>query len=128
MRALARGAMRGVPDVAGDSDPLTGYLVCFDGSYRAGGGTSVVAPLWAALTARINTALGRQVGFINPLLYHPLARATFRDVTKGNNGSFSAGIGWDACTGLGTPRGGQLIAALRSAIESGLVKAPNSPH
>jgi kumamolisin len=128
MRALARGAMRGVPDVAGDADPLTGFLVRFGGSYKAGGGTSAVAPLWAALIARVNAELGRQVGFINPLLYHPLVRATFHDVTSGNNGGFSARRGWDECTGLGTPRGGRLIAALRSTIESGLVKAPNLPH
>ena len=115
----AHRAARGVPDVAGNADPLTGYLMCTNGSYTIGGGTSAVAPLWAALIARIHAALGRPMGFINPLLYG-VARHAFRDVTSGNNGGFGARPGWDPCTGLGTPRGGQLIAALQPVVESRL--------
>ena len=51
--------MRGVPDVAGDADPETGYDVRVDGTDTVIGGTSAVAPLWAALIARIN-ALDRE--------------------------------------------------------------------
>ena len=61
---------RGVPDVAGDADPDTGYSIRVDGSEQAGvGGTSAVAPLWAALAARMNQLLGQPVGFLQPQLY-----------------------------------------------------------
>src|SRR6185437_11840524 len=98
------------------------------GSYTVGGGTSAVAPLWAAFMARINAALGRQLGFVNPLLYSPLVRNTFRDITSGNNGGFSARTGWDLCTGLGTPRYGRLSIALQSIVKTHLASAPISPH
>jgi kumamolisin len=101
---------RGVPDVAGDADPQTGYLVRVDGSETVFGGTSAVAPLWAGLIALINQAKGAAQGFINPKLYaNPSA---LNDITQGNNGAFSAAPGWDACTGLGTPKGGQLETVL----------------
>lgn len=104
---------RGVPDVAGNADPETGYNVVVDGQTTVIGGTSAVAPLWAGLFARINEALGANVGFVNTLLYSAKAEATFRDITSGSNGSYNAGPGWDACTGLGTPNGTALLAALK---------------
>lgn len=115
---------RGVPDVAGDADANTGYIVLVDGSEGASGGTSAVAPLWSALIARLNQGLGKPVGFINSLLYQPPANTQgFRDVTQGNNGSFSsdkefysAGPGWDACTGWGSPNGAALFKALGSDL------------
>lgn len=101
---------RGVPDVAGDADPVTGYTVRVDGQTSTIGGTSAVAPLWAGLIALANAANGHDAGFVNPALYgNPKA---LRDVTSGNNGAFSAGPGWDACTGLGSPNGAAVIAAL----------------
>lgn len=104
-------AGRGVPDVAGDADPLTGYQVRVDGQDTVIGGTSAVAPLWAALLARCNQSLGRAVGDPHAAFY--LAGGTaFRDVTRGNNGTYAAGRGWDACTGLGSPDGQTLLAAL----------------
>ena len=105
---------RGVPDVAGDADPETGYNVLVDGQQTVIGGTSAVAPLWAGLLARINQALGKNVGYLNPLLYTNSVEATLHDITAGNNGTYSAGPGWDACTGLGTPDGAALLAALTS--------------
>jgi kumamolisin len=104
---------RGVPDVSGDADPATGYLVVVGGSTVVVGGTSAVSPLWSGLTALLNEALGKRVGFLNPLLYAPAEKASFGDVTSGGNGGYSAGPGWDACTGLGTPRGQALLQALR---------------
>ena len=102
--------MRGVPDVCGDADPQTGYDVRVDGSDTIIGGTSAVAPLWAGLIARINAAKASPVGFINPALYsHPGA---LRDITQGNNGSFAAAPGWDACTGLGSPNGQKVADAV----------------
>lgn len=103
---------RGVPDVAGDADPETGYNVVVDGQQSVIGGTSAVAPLWAGLFALINQALGANVGYVNPLLYAAKEEATFHDVTSGNNGGYSAGVGWDACTGLGSPDGAALLTAL----------------
>jgi kumamolisin len=103
-------SMRGVPDVAGDADPETGYAVRVDGSDTVIGGTSAVAPLWAALIARINASTGKPAGLVNPRLY-PDAQA-FRDVTKGNNGDYAAKAGWDACTGLGSPNGAVLARLL----------------
>lgn len=102
---------RGVPDVAGDADPLTGYQVRVDGQDTVIGGTSAVAPLWAALLARCNQSLGRAVGDPHAAFYL-IGEAAFRDVTRGNNGSYAAGKGWDACTGLGSPDGQTLLAAL----------------
>jgi kumamolisin len=106
-------AGRGVPDVAGDADPETGYNVLVDGQQTVIGGTSAVAPLWAGLLARINQLLGANVGYLNPLLYTAKAEATFHDITSGNNGGYSAGPGWDACTGLGTPNGTALLNVLK---------------
>jgi kumamolisin len=94
-------AMRGVPDVCGDADPQTGYDVRVDGQNTVIGGTSAVAPLWAGLIARINAAKARRAGFINPHLY--VNAPALHDITQGNNGSFAAATGWDACTGLGSP-------------------------
>ncbi|MGI8753250.1 MAG: S53 family peptidase [Acidimicrobiales bacterium] len=103
---------RGVPDVAGDADPQTGYTVRVDGQDTVIGGTSAVAPLWAALVARLNQALGRKVGDLHPALYG--APGAFRDITSGSNGAYQAGGGWDACTGLGSPDGTALLAALKN--------------
>ena len=103
-------AKRGVPDVSGDADPETGYDVRVDGSNTVIGGTSAVAPLWAGLIACINAAKGSAVGYINPLLYkNPQA---LHDIKAGNNGDYVAAAGWDACTGLGSPDGAKLLAAL----------------
>ncbi len=104
---------RGVPDVAGDADPETGYNVVVDGKPAVIGGTSAVAPLWAGLLALINQSLGTSVGYVNPLLYSTKAEATFHEITSGNNGDYSAGPGWNACTGLGSPDGTALLSTLR---------------
>src|SRR5277367_2887194 len=105
---------RGVPDVAGNADPESGYNVVVDGQQTVIGGTSAVAPLWAGLLALINQSLGKNVGYLNPLLYTKNVEATLHDITVGNNGTYSAGPGWDACTGLGTPDGAAMLAALAS--------------
>ena len=104
---------RGTPDVAGDAAPETGYQIEVDGTSEVVGGTSAVAPLWAGLVALMNQQLGKPVGFLNPLIYPLLGSAGFRDITKGNNGTFSAGPGWDACTGLGSPVGNSLLSLLQ---------------
>ncbi|MGH9678550.1 MAG: S53 family peptidase [Candidatus Acidiferrales bacterium] len=104
---------RGVPDVAGDADPASGYAVLVDGESTVIGGTSAVAPLWAGLLARVNQLIGKPAGYLNPLLYAANVAATFNEITSGNNGGYSAGPGWNPCTGLGTPNGSRLLTALK---------------
>lgn len=110
------GSGRGVPDVAGNADPVTGYQVLVDGQSTVIGGTSAVAPLWAALIARLNQSLGTPVGDVHAALYQ-IGESAFHDITQGNNGSYQAGPGWDACTGLGSPDGQALLTAL-AALKS----------
>jgi len=114
---------RGVPDVAGNADPATGYQVLIDGQRTVIGGTSAVAPLWAALIARFAQSLGRSFGLIQQQLYagvQPGKPMTgMRDIISGTNGAYSAGPGWDACTGLGVPDG----AALLTSLSAGTVAA-----
>jgi kumamolisin len=105
---------RGVPDVAGDADPLTGYVVRVDGQEMVIGGTSAVAPLWAGLIAIANQKIGHRVGALHDALYnHAASSGAFNDiVTGGIDGGLTARPGWDPCTGLGTPWGDKLVAAL----------------
>jgi kumamolisin len=106
---------RGVPDVAGDADPASGYVVRVDGQELVIGGTSAVAPLWAGLIALLNQGLGHPVGFLNPLLYGSLKnKGVTNDITQGNNGAQQAKQGWDACTGWGSPDGQMLLQSLSS--------------
>jgi len=65
------------------------------------------------LIALLNQKLGTPVGFLQPKIY-VLAASTgaFHDITTGSNGAFSAGPGWDAASGLGSPSGQNLLKAL----------------
>ena len=67
--AAGSGRGRGVPDVAGNADPATGYQIYSDGKAQVVGGTSAVAPLWAALIGRLAQATGQRFGLMQPLLY-----------------------------------------------------------
>ena len=109
---------RGVPDVAGVADPNTGYAILVDGSDGVIGGTSAVAPLWAGLIALMNEQIGKNVGFFHWDLYGTLkAHKALNDITQGNNGTYIAAHGWDACTGHGSPKG-QAIAALLKTLNA----------
>jgi kumamolisin len=110
----ARG--RGVPDVAANADPDTGYRILVNGNWITVGGTSAVAPLIAALVTRLNAARGTRLGLAQDTWY-PLARAAqtsdapaFLEVTQGSNGAYSAHPGWNACAGLGSPIGERLAS------------------
>jgi kumamolisin len=112
---------RGVPDVSGDADADTGYIIRVDGEEGPSGGTSAVAPLWAGLVALLNQGLGKPIGFLNPLLYDPPHNVDcFRDIVDGDNAAFSsskkyiAREGWDACTGWGSPKGAALLKAVKA--------------
>jgi len=116
--ALPAGSSgRGVPDVSGDASPESGYNIIVDGQPQVVGGTSAVAPLYAGLIALVNQQLASQgqqsAGFVNPLLYQNAI--SFNDITQGNNGAYSAGPGWDACTGLGSPNGASILTTLTGA-------------
>ena len=102
---------RGVPDVAGDADPQTGYQVLVDGVSSVIGGTSAVAPLYAGLVALINEDIGNRCGFLNPVLY--ANTGVCHDVVKGTNGAYNAASGWDATTGLGSIQGVELLSKFK---------------
>jgi kumamolisin len=103
---------RGVPDIAGNADPDTGYRIRVNGEDTVIGGTSAVSPLWAGLTALANEGGTRTAGAPHGRLY--AAPHALRDITEGDNGGYRAGPGWDACTGLGVPDGAATVAALRA--------------
>lgn len=116
------GPGRGLPDVAGNADITSGYMVLVSGKWGPIGGTSAVAPLYAGLVACLNQKLGRPVHALPSSLYG-LPAAAFRDVTSGNNAvpksqfgpataGYPSGKGWDACTGLGSLHGGALATSL----------------
>ncbi len=114
---------RGVPDVAGNAAPASGYIVVVDGQNEVVGGTSAVAPLWAGLAALINQKAAKPLGFLPTTLYADSKSNTglTTQITQGNNrpeGSiigYDAGPGWNACSGLGRPNGQALFAALTGA-------------
>jgi kumamolisin len=118
------GGGRGVPDVAGNADPETGYQIRVDGQASVVGGTSAVAPLWAALIARLAQANGgRPLGPVQSVFYDGVKPGTvqpgFNDVSTGSNGSYDAGPGWDACTGLGSPDGTALAGLFSGSAGGG---------
>jgi kumamolisin len=103
--------MRGTPDLTGNADPNTGYLVLVDGALDVIGGTSAVAPLMAALVARINAVNKKPSGYIHPTMYK--GTGSFVNIGEGNNGYYAASkSGWNAATGLGRPDGKKLQALL----------------
>lgn len=111
-------AGRGVPDVAGDADPITGFEVLLPPVERGKpphpaviGGTSAVAPLYAALGARIEGRLGHPLGDA-PAAIYAAPDAAFRDVVHGNNGAYRARPGWDATTGRGSIVGDAFLASV----------------
>jgi kumamolisin len=108
---------RGVPDVAGDADPDSGYRIVTGGQTGLIGGTSAVAPLWAAIAVILNAGRKTPLGQPHAALYG--AADAFRDITTGDNKTgaigYAAKAGWDPCTGLGSPDGARLRAVLQVA-------------
>jgi kumamolisin len=118
-------AGRGVPDVAANASPNSGYPIVVGGGTAVGNGTSASAPLYAGLVAQINAALGEPIGFLNPILY-VLRNTVCRDISSppgpGSNAlnsapGYSASAGWDACTGWGVIEGNKLLGALMAWIQ-----------
>jgi pseudomonalisin len=99
--ALVPGTKRGVADVAFDASPYSGALVTYHGGIVEIGGTSLAAPIFAGLWARVIATKGTGVGFAAPLLYQ-LPATDFHDITFGNNNGQTAGPGYDFATGRGS--------------------------
>jgi subtilase family serine protease len=110
---------RGIPDLAANADPNKGYYINTLGHFQVVGGTSGSAPLWAGLIALINQGLGRNLGYFNPKLYKEVGPAgVLRPIIDGNNGGgglvgYTAGPGWNAVAGWGSPDGRKLMDWLR---------------
>jgi subtilase family serine protease len=123
---------RGVPDISMDASCNT-YVVVLDtapgyGGYYGVCGTSAASPMFAGLVAIADQKAGHGLGLINPAIYRmPTTNTTtgaypngpLFDVVKGDNvqaGSgvpgYSAGPGWDAVTGMGTPNGALFVNQL----------------
>lgn len=138
--SVSRSKMRALPDVAFDADPATGVpvvLSVYGATYITPfGGTSVGSPAWAGIVALANQAVGTRLGFLNDALY-ALAKSAqypkaFHDILAGNNTitlyddkgnpykvpGYVAGPGWDAVTGVGTPKVANLVALLAPACGS----------
>jgi uncharacterized repeat protein (TIGR01451 family) len=120
--------MRNLPDVALTADNI--YVISDQGQPVPSAGTSCAAPLWAGFIALVNeqarTYQLAPAGFINPAVYAigkgPNYNSCFHDTTTGNNttslspNKFYATLGYDLCTGWGTPTGSNLINTLASPI------------
>jgi CARDB len=119
-------SQRTIPDVSMDSNPFTGVPVydSYDlptNSWIQLGGTSLATPMWAGLIAVVNQ--GRVINGLTPLdgpsqtlpLIYGLPSSDFNDIVAGNNGGFSAAIGYDLVTGRGTPIAGLLVPDLATA-------------
>ena len=116
---------RGVPDVAGNADITSGFIVLVNGHWGPIGGTSAVAPLYAGLFALMGEQLGHPPTGMPQALYTAPA-TTYTDITDGNNSTpatadfgpavtgFAAATGWDACTGLGSIVGTALTTYLQT--------------
>jgi kumamolisin len=107
---------RGVPDVAAAASRLNGYRIIVDAGEIVASGTSASAPLWGACLALANAERGKPLGFLNTRLYRQssLLRpiVTGNNIATGTNIGYQATRGWSACTGLGVPKGADLIRAL----------------
>ena len=138
------GYCREVPDVSADADPDTGLVIDWGarGGWTGVGGTSLAAPIWAALIALTDAwpaCSAHPVGFVNPALYSIAGKSMYasalNDVTRGDNHlssipkwwRYPATVGYDLASGLGTPdaanpSGGGLVAQLCALPESGGVQ------
>jgi len=101
---------RGVPDVCGNADPETGWIIYINGDFNVVGGTSAVAPMWAAYLAS-----SQYSGFANDKIYqlYESDKSIVHDITVGNEGAYSAAKYWDPASGLGSPNGSVLTKLLK---------------
>lgn len=119
---VPNSAYRCVPDAAAPASMVSAggaiySFVVLNGATNTGiGGDSLTGPVWAGLTALINQARAGAgvgpVGLYGPRIYPLLGTSAFTDITSGNDGGFSAGPGYDLCSGVGTPNVAALIQAM----------------
>jgi hypothetical protein len=80
------------------------------------GGTSWSAPVWAGFCARLNQVRASNgvssIALLGPNIYPFTGSSLFRDIVSGSNGVYSAGPGFDLCTGIGVPQVDTLITTL----------------
>lgn len=119
---------RGVPDMALDADPNTGYQVVINGKWYVFGGTSAVAPMWASLVALLVMQTGQRIFNLPQKIYALGDKGPngLTDIISGSNGSFHSAVGWDACTGEGVPNAG-FCAAMVGAVPPPVVPPPTPP-
>ncbi len=114
------GSFRAVPDVSLAASTHDGYLVAMNGGLYSVGGTSASTPSWASVMALVVQHSCESQGNVNPNLYALFrlqtsgGAAVYHDVTSGNNSvpgvtGFTAGIGYDQASGLGSPDGFLLV-------------------
>ena len=105
---------RGVPDISFDADPNSGALVLVNGAIQQIGGTSLAAPLFAGAWARIQSANNNSLPFPAQGLYQAAATnpTMFHDVTSGNNGGYTASVGWDYASGYGSLNVGNFASVI----------------
>ncbi|KEZ77315.1 S53 family peptidase [Salinisphaera hydrothermalis] len=122
--ALDGPSGRGLPDVAFNADPATGYQIVFQQKNTVVGGTSVACPVFAAIVALANQARanegGKPLTGLTQYLYQHASSLPFNDITAGNNSfagveGFQAVPGWDACTGWGSLNAQAFIDQLKNA-------------
>jgi subtilase family serine protease len=118
---------RTTPDVSFDANPNTGVVVydSYNGTstrpWEQIGGTSLAAPSFAGLVAiadqgRVAAGEGTLDGASQTLAaFYSLLQNDFNDITRGNNGGFTAGVGYDEVTGLGSPNAALLVSDLTSS-------------
>jgi xanthomonalisin len=118
-QTLWSGARRGVADVAFDASPSSGAKVIVDGASQQIGGTSLAAPIFSGLWARVLAAKGTATGFAGPKIYQ-LPASAFHDVTSGNNSGSTAAAGYDLASG----RGSIILSTALANIGGGTTNQP----
>ena len=121
-QTLWNGTYRGVADVAFDGDPESGAKVIVSGATQQIGGTSLAAPLFAGMWARVIAVKGTSVGFAGPIIYQ-LPAADFHDITSGNNDGETAAAGYDLASG----RGSMILNKAINDIGGGTTPPANNP-
>ena len=111
------GTQRQIPDVAILADISTNPYIVLNGTGSSNyGGTSFSSPIWAGIIALLNqaraTAGQPPLGLFGPHIYPLIGTTAFHDILTGNNGAYSAGVGYDLVTGIGSPD----VAALALAL------------
>ncbi|MGH9092053.1 MAG: S53 family peptidase, partial [Acidimicrobiales bacterium] len=104
------GLRRGVPDVAFDADPDSGFDVIVGGQEEVVGGTSGSSPSWVGIWARAQAAHGGGLGFAGDVVYREPS-SSFRDVTVGTDGAYPCTPGYDYVTGRGVPDVSAFVSA-----------------